>query len=132
MTESELVSVVFQIRDQINFLWNFYVTACAILIGWIFSDSMTWTRDKYLAISGLFIVFALINLSAISTEYNLLELALYDLNNKASSSGQFVPELAQSSGLGSFAASAIHLIVDLLLLQLIRYRFNKKKVDTQV
>lgn len=132
MTEAELVTVAFQIRDQINFLWNFYVTACAVLIGWIFSEGMSWTKEKYLAVSGLFVVFALINVSAISTEYGLLELALYDLNSQVNSSGQFSAELAESPGLGSFTAVVIHLIVDALLLQLIRYRFNNKKIDTHV
>ncbi|MCC2604047.1 hypothetical protein [Planctobacterium marinum] len=128
MTESELVSVVFQIRDQINFLWNFYVTACAVLIGWIYSDNMSWNKDKYLAISGLFFVFALINVLAVHKEYGLLALALSDLINNASVSGKFVPALAQSGGLGAMGATLVHLLVDVLLLLLIRHRFNKKLI----
>lgn len=132
MTEADLINVVFQIRDQINFLWNFYVTACAILIGWLFSESMTWSKDKFYAICGLFFVFALINLSAINTEYGLLETALSDLSSKISYAGGFSNELANTPGMGSLGAVIIHVVVDLLLLQLIRYRYRRKRIDTQV
>ncbi|BDX06582.1 hypothetical protein [Planctobacterium marinum] len=77
-------------------------------------------------------VFAVINVSAINTEYGLLETALHDLNNQIQNSGRFATQLANTPGMGTFGAIAIHLVVDLMLLRLIHYRYTRKRIDTQV
>ena len=51
----------FVILINLNFLWNFYVTACAIMIGWLFSGTINWSRETWLVISMFFIIFAIIN-----------------------------------------------------------------------
>lgn len=125
MSESELVGVIFQIRNQINFLWNFYVTACAILIGWLFSGTINWSRETWLVISMFFIIFAIINASAMHTEYQLLELALVDLSTLQNLNGEFLPQLAKTYGLGSLPSFLVHFVADIFLLWLLRHRFVK-------
>ena len=123
MSENDLIGVIFQLRDNINFLWNFYVTGCGFLIGWLFSGNIRWSRQTWAVISMFFCIFVIINANALHTEYLLLELALTDLKSHTALSASFVPQLADTKGLGATGAYIIHLIADVFLLWLLRHRF---------
>ena len=122
MDESDLVPAILTIREQVGFLWNFYVTACVFLIGWIFSSKSIWTETKRKVIIGLFGAFALVNLSAIYNEYGLLAAATEQLYAISSSENQFLTKLSNDAGLGSLLASIIHLGADAFIIYLINFR----------
>ena len=126
MTETELVNVALKLREQVDFLWHFYVSCVAILIGWLFSTSLQWTQAKHRVTLSLFLIFAFINLSSIYSEYGLLESALMQLGNVASG-GVFVNNLAGSNGLGSGLSIAVHLVADIIIIQLINLRYRQVK-----
>ncbi|GEA10364.1 hypothetical protein [Alteromonas sp. KUL49] len=122
MNESNLVMAILTIREQVGFLWNFYVTACVFLIGWIFSSKTIWTETKRKVIIGLFGAFALVNLSAIYNEYELLASATNQLYAMASSENRFLAKLSNGAGIGSLLASVIHLTADAFIIYLINFR----------
>lgn len=121
MNESELVPAILTIRQQVGFLWNFYVTACVFLIGWIFSTRVVWNETKRKVVIGLFVAFSLTNLSAIYSEYALLLTATEQLAYMAGSN-QFLIVLSSDAGLGPFLAPAIHLVADAFIIYLINFR----------
>lgn len=129
MNESDLVTAILTIREQVGFLWNFYVTACVFLIGWIFSSKSIWTETKRKVVIGLFSVFALVNLSAIYNEYNLLAAAANQLYIIASPENRFLAKLAGDSGLGSLIASVIHMGADAFIIYLINFRCRGSKSE---
>ena len=122
MNESELVTAILTIRQQVGFLWNFYVTACVFLIGWIFSSKVIWNETKRKVVIGLFVAFALTNLSAIYNEYSLLLAATDQLSYLASLENRFLSKLSSDSGLGPLLASVIHLGADAFIIYLINFR----------
>lgn len=122
MNESELVTAVLTIREQVGFLWNFYVTACVFLIGWIFSSRVEWNETKRKVIIGLFAAFALTNLSAIYSEYSLLSAAADQLRYMSSAENRFLTKLSSDGGLGPFLASVIHILADVFIVYLINVR----------
>jgi hypothetical protein len=122
MNESDLVTAILTIRQQVGFLWNFYVTACVFLIGWIFSTRVVWSETKRKVIIGLFAAFVLTNLTAIYHEYSLLLAATEQLSFMASSDNRFLTKLSSDSGLGPFIATIIHLGADAFIIYLINFR----------
>lgn len=130
MNESDLVTAILTIREQLGFLWNFYVTAVVFLIGWIFSTKVIWNETKRKVIIGLFGVFAVINLSAIYNEYALLEAATNQLTFLAGSGDRFLATLANDSGLGGFFASVLHICADLFIIYLINMRCRDSTNDS--
>lgn len=129
MNASDLVTAILTIREQVGFLWNFYVTACVFLIGWIFSSKSIWTETKRKVVIGLFSVFALVNLSAIYNEYNLLAAAANQLYIIASPENRFLAKLSGDSGLGSLIASVIHMGADAFIIYLINFRCRGSKSE---
>lgn len=129
MSESDLVSAILTIREHVGFLWNFYVTACVFLIGWIFSSKSIWTETKRKVIIGLFSVFALANLSAVYNEYSLLAAATGQLYAIASPENRFLAKLSSDSGLGSLIASIIHVGADAFIVYLINFRCRGGKSE---
>jgi hypothetical protein len=121
MNSSELVTAILTIREQVGFIWNFYVTACVFLIGWIFSTKVIWNETKRKIIIGLFIAFALTNLSSIYSEYTLL-LAATEQLAQMTGSNQFLIILSDDTGLGPFLAPLIHLAADAFIIYLINFR----------
>jgi len=124
MSEAEIVNVILRIREQIDFLWHFYVSSCAILIGWLFSTKIHWTKEKHQVTTVLFVTFAIINLSAIYKEYSLLESALLQVRSTAENS-LFTSKLAESDGLGSILSVIVHATVDVIIYQLINLRYKR-------
>jgi len=124
MSEAEIVNIILRIREQVDFLWHFYVSSCAILIGWLFSTRIEWTKEKHQVTSILFITFAVVNIFAIYKEYVLLESALTQLKELATGS-PFAYQLANSEGLGASVAFLVHAAADIVILQLIRIRYNR-------
>lgn len=120
MEQADLVMVVLKLREQIDFLWKFYVTSCAILIGWIFSSKIKWTQEKGNIISILFILFAIVNLLSLYSEYSLMQLGLDDLKTKSMEAGSFVSHFSTSKGLGAKTAIFLHFIVDLAIFGLLK------------
>jgi hypothetical protein len=125
MSEPDFVSAILAIRDQIGFLWNFYVTACVFLLGWIFSSKVEWTQEKRKAILVLFAIFALTNLMAIFKEYRLLEAATEDLRLLAGANGKFLYQISSDAGFGAMGAVFIHLIADSLIYYLVNLRISR-------
>ena len=125
MTEADYVYAILTIREQVGFLWNFYVTACVFLIGWIFSARVEWTLEKRKAILALFSVFALTNLMAIFKEYRLLQAATEDLSLRVGANSQFLYQISTDSGFGPMGAVFIHLIADLSIFYLINLRISR-------
>ncbi|MCU7553778.1 hypothetical protein OCL06_04090 [Alteromonas sp. ASW11-19] len=122
MNESELVTAILTIREQVGFLWNFYVTACVFLIGWIFSSKIIWNETKRKVVIGLFAAFALTNLSAIYNEYSLLSAATEQLSYLIRHDNRFLSKLSTDAGFGPFLASAIHIGADAFIIYLINFR----------
>lgn len=122
MTESELANIILVIREQVGFLWNVYITACLFLIGWVFSSKSLWDQTKRKVIMILFGAFALINLSAIYSEYRLLSDAAEQLRFIATQDSRFLQRLSEDTGLGGFLASVLHISADLFVLYLITLR----------
>lgn len=120
MNEADLVDVALTLREQIDFLWNFYMTACALLIGWTFSSRITWDPDKQRVVMILFVMFAVVNLAAIFKDYRLLELALSELQLMPAASGRFLSRFSGSSGLGAQLAAMVHLLGDAVIFLLLR------------
>ena len=69
-----------------------------------------------------FVIFAIINASALHTECRLLELALKDQNTLVPC-GNFLPQLAKTRGLGANSTLFVHIVADVLLLGLLRHRY---------
>lgn len=90
----------------------------------LFSTSMQWTQAKHRVTLSLFLIFAFINLSSIYSEYGLLESALMQLGSVAGG-GVFVNNLAGSNGLGSGLSIAVHLVADIIIIQLINLRYRQ-------
>ena len=122
MKADDLVDVALTLREQIDFLWNFYVTACAILIGWTFSSRMVWSRQRQRVVMALFTLFAIVNLSALFKDYRLLELALAELRLMPEAGGHFVGQFSTAIGLGSSLAATVHVIGDAVILLVLRQR----------
>ncbi|WP_026376102.1 hypothetical protein [Aestuariibacter salexigens] len=131
MNESEYVSAILTIREQVGFLWNFYVTACVFLIGWIFSSKVIWNETKRKAVIGLFVAFALMNLSAIYDEYSLLSAATGQLAQMSSPQDRFLSTLATDSGMGAFLASVLHLGADVFIIYLINLRCRSEQSHSE-
>ncbi len=117
-----IVSTVFNINDQINFLWNFYVVAIAVLLGWIFTTGIDWTVEKRRSILLLYVIFAVVNGTALYEAYYLLEKALIDLEGYVSATGTgspFLLELIGFGGYGPVGAMIIHVSADVLIIGMI-------------
>jgi len=125
MTDYELAQIALSIGDQIDFLWNFYVTACAILLGWLFSSNISWDKDKQIALTVLFVIFAAVNLSAVYNSYTLFESALAQLR-QSTVSNNFISEFANTTGIGSMAAIIVHLTADIFIYNIIKRLMYKK------
>lgn len=130
MDESSLVTAILTIREQVGFLWNFYVTACVFLIGWVFSSKAVWTETKRKVIIGLFSAFALVNLSAIYNEYGLLAAATDQLYTMSPAGNRFLTKLSSDAGIGSLLASIIHLGADAFIIYLINFRCRGGQNET--
>ncbi|MEY8214903.1 MAG: hypothetical protein RPR97_10550 [Colwellia sp.] len=131
MTESEMINIALRISEQIDFLWNFYVTACAILLGWIFSSRIKWDYDRQRTVIILFILFAAVNLSAIYNEYYLFEMILKDLsNNLQAHDDGFIREFSDSRGIGSIGSAVVHIGADIFIYSLLTRCFNSSIKDT--
>ncbi len=122
MNASELVTAILTIREQVGFLWNFYVTACVFLIGWIFSSKVIWTESKRKVVIGLFGAFALTNLSAVYNEYSLLAAATDQLTYLVRPDNRFLEKLSTDAGFGPLLASVIHIGADAFIIYLINFR----------
>ncbi|MGS2719405.1 hypothetical protein [Paraglaciecola aestuariivivens] len=122
MNEADLVTAILTIRQQVGFLWNFYVTACVFLIGWVFSSKTVWNETKRKVIIGLFSAFVVTNLSAIYQEYSLLQAATEQLSYIAKNQDPFLSRLASDTGLGPLIAAVIHLSADAFIVYLINFR----------
>ena len=122
MQAENLLDVALILREQIDFLWNFYVTACAILIGWTFSSRIVWCRQRQRVVLALFTLFAVVNLSAIFKDYQLLELALAELRVMPAAGNNFVAQFSSSAGLGASLAAVVHVIGDVVILLVIKQR----------
>ena len=122
MNEADLVTAILTIRQQVGFLWNFYVTACVFLIGWIFSTKVVWSEIKRNIMLGLFAVFVLTNLTSIYHEYSLLLAATEQLSTMASPQNRFLTTLSNDNGLGPFISVVIHLGADAFIVYLINFR----------
>lgn len=127
MTDYEIVNVALTISEQIDFLWNFYVTACAVFLGWLFSSKIEWDADKQRSVTILFFMFAAVNLSAIYNEYFLFEVALESINSSLTHNGDsFIKVFSNSRGIGSMGAVIVHLAGDFFIYSLIRKSFIRK------
>jgi hypothetical protein len=126
MTDYEIVQIALSISEQIDFLWNFYVTACAVFLGWLFSTKIEWDADKQRSVIILFLMFAAVNLSAIYNEYSLFEIALDSIRSNLNHNGNsFIKAFSDSSGIGSLGAVVVHLAGDFFIYSLIRKSFRK-------
>ena len=120
-----MINIALRISEQIDFLWNFYVTACAILLGWIFSSRIKWDQDRQRTVIILFIMFAAVNLSAIYNEYYLFEIALQDIgSNLRTHDEDFRRVFSNSRGIGAFGAAIIHIGADIFIYTLLKRCFD--------
>ncbi|WP_019028288.1 hypothetical protein [Colwellia piezophila] len=124
MTDYELAQIALSISEQIDFLWNFYVAACGILLGWLFSSKIEWNHDKQRAVTILFLMFAVVNLSAIYNAYSLLEAAMDSIQSNLEHNGDsFIKKFSDFRGIGSIGAAVVHLAADFFIYSLIRKSF---------
>ncbi|MBU0730511.1 MAG: hypothetical protein KKE17_12455 [Proteobacteria bacterium] len=123
MNESDMLQAAFKINEQINFLWNFYVVFSGILLGWIFSTSVDWSREKRIILILLFAIFATINNLALFNEYTLLKLLLADMERtitqKTLETFSFLSRFIDSTGTGPTGAFIVHGCADSLIILLI-------------
>lgn len=124
MTDYELAQIALSISEQIDFLWNFYVAACGILLGWLLSSKIEWNYEKQRAITILFFMFAAVNFSAIYNEYGLLEAAMDSIRSNLEHNGDsFIKKFSDFRGIGSMGAAVIHLAGDFFIYHLIKKSF---------
>jgi len=124
MTDFELAKIALTISEQIDFLWNFYVASCGILLGWLFSSKIAWNYDKQRAVKVLFFMFAVVNLSAIYNGYSLLESTMESIHANLEHNGDsFIRTFSGFRGIGSLGAAAVHLSADFFIYYLIKKSF---------
>jgi len=127
MTDYELAQIALSISEQIDFLWNFYVASCAILLGWLFSSKIEWNHDKQRAVTILFLMFAAVNFSAIYNEYSLLEAAMDSIRSNLEHNGDsFIKKFSDFRGIGSIGAAVVHLSADYFIFHLIKKSFVRE------
>ena len=125
-----LVEVVFKINDSINFLWNFYIGVCAVLLGWLFSANIKWERIKRITVSIGFTLFALINASALYNNYSMKAITFEEIQQKPEfEESVFIQEFVKTTGIGENGVVIIHIVVGLVILTLIWIHTRSKKKE---
>lgn len=75
------LEIGFKLFDQMIVFWQFYVGGLVGVVGWVFAREHAWPFEKRIGITITFILFSIINMSALfKTTSSLSELALF-LNN---------------------------------------------------
>ncbi len=71
------LEIGFKLFDQMIVFWQFYVGGLIGVVGWVFAREHAWPSDKRIGIAITFLLFSLINMSALyKTTNSLTEMSL--------------------------------------------------------
>ncbi len=110
------IEIGFKLFDQMIIFWQFYVGGLIGVVGWIFSREHSWSTDKRMGIGVTFILFSLINMSALFKTTSALSELTFLLNNENYEIGKEVSKGAFNIAAKRLNAGAwyIHIILHLI------------------